>query len=184
MELLFKTYRCMKMITVLRMSHRLGRDDRISTHCGLVSRALGADAIVYSGDHDGKMVEGVMKVTSQFGGSFAASYNPSWRRVLEEFKRRKFTIVHLTAYGMPLQEKIPAIRGKDVLVVVGSEKVPGEVYHTADYNISVGNQPHSEIAALALFLHEYFEGKELEKEFGNAKVKIIPQERGKKVVEN
>ncbi len=173
------------MITVLRMSHRVGRDDRISTHCGLVSRALGAEGIIYSGDHDDKMVEGVMKVTNQFGGSFAASYNPSWKKVVEEFKRRKFTVVHLTAYGMPLQDKIASIRkSPNVLLVIGSEKVPGEMYQLADYNIAVGNQPHSEVAALALFLHEYFEGKELGKDFDNAKVKIIPQEHGKKVIDS
>src|SRR3989344_4580536 len=169
------------MITVLRLGHRVGRDDRISTHCGLVSRALGADAIVYSGDKDSGMVQGVTRVVEQFGGNFSASYEEKWNRVIAEH-RKKSKIVHLTAYGMPLQEKIKEIRKHaNLLVVVGSEKVPGEVYHSADYNIAVANQPHSEIAALALFLHEYFDGKELGKDFSDAKVKIIPQEHGKKV---
>ncbi len=171
------------MITVLRMSHRVGRDDRISTHCGLVSRALGAQDIIYSGDKDNQMIEGITKVTKQFGGSFGASYNPNWRKVVEDFKKRKFTVVHLTAYGMPLQEKISQIRkSPNILLVIGSEKVPGEMYQMADYNIAVASQPHSEVAALALFLHEYFEGKELEKDF-SGKVKIIPQEHGKKVID-
>ena len=38
------------MIVVLRLGHRIGRDARISTHCGLVARALGANKIIYSGD--------------------------------------------------------------------------------------------------------------------------------------
>ena len=173
------------MITVLRLGHRVGRDDRISTHCGLVSRALGADSIIYSGDKDSGMVEGVTKVVSQFGGNFSAAYEEKWKKVITEHKKNKFTIVHMTAYGMPLQDKIKDVRKHtNILVVVGGEKVPGEVYGLADYNIAVANQPHSEIAALALFLHEYFNGKELGNDFCNAKVKIVPQEHGKKLEES
>ena len=48
-------------------------------------------------------------------------------------------------------------------------------------NIAVGNQPHSEIAALAIFLDRFFQGKELTQSFDNAKMKIIPSSRGKSV---
>ena len=172
------------MIVVLRLGHRIGRDDRISTHCGLVARAFGADYIIYSGDHDHKMVEGIQEVSERFGGKFRVAYNPSWRHVIMDYKKRKFVIVHLTAYGMPLQKRIREVRKKrKALVIVGSEKVPGEVYDLADYNLAASNQPHSEVAALAIFLHEYFKGEELEKKFPKAKIKILPQERGKKVVE-
>ncbi|HLC77140.1 MAG TPA: tRNA (cytidine(56)-2'-O)-methyltransferase [archaeon] len=171
------------MIAILRLGHRVGRDDRISTHCGLVSRALGASSIIYSGDRDDKMVTGINSVSERWGGKFEVGYNANWKKVLMDFKRRKYTIVHLTAYGMPLQEKITAIRkNKNVLVVVGSEKVPGEIYQLADYNISVTSQPHSEIAALALFLYSYND-KALEQKFTKSKIKIIPQEKGKKVEE-
>jgi len=48
----------------------------------------------------------------------------------------------------------------------------------------VGNQPHSECSSLAVFLDRFFEGQELSKDFvDNAKMKIVPQIRGKKVVE-
>ena len=171
------------MITLLRLGHRVGRDDRISTHCGLVARALGASSIIYSGDHDDKMVAGINSVSERFGGKFTVGYNASWKHVITDFKKRKFTIVHLTAYGMPLQKKIASIKkSKNILVIVGSEKVPGEVYYLADYNISVTSQPHSEIAALALFLYAY-DKKSLEQRFGG-KIKIIPQEKGKKVEED
>ena len=86
-------------------------------------------------------------------------------------------------YGLPVQTVIKKVRKRrNVLVVIGAEKVPGEVYRLADYNIAVTNQPHSEVAALAVVLHEYFKGKELGKKFAKAKLKIIPQERGKKVI--
>ncbi|MEM3184417.1 MAG: tRNA (cytidine(56)-2'-O)-methyltransferase, partial [Candidatus Hadarchaeales archaeon] len=65
---------------------------------------------------------------------------------------------------------------------VGAAKVPAEVFELADYNVAIGNQPHSEVAALAVFLDRLFEGKELERDFPNWKLKIIPSERGKHLI--
>jgi tRNA (cytidine56-2'-O)-methyltransferase len=72
---------------------------------------------------------------------------------------------------------------KDLLLIVGSQKVPGEFYsiEVSDFNLSVGNQPHSECSALAIFLDRYFEGKELAKPFEKAKIEIVPKERGKEI---
>src|SRR3989338_1914669 len=172
------------MITVLRLGHRQKRDERISTHVGLVSRALGADEVIYSGEEDRALTERVKDVTKRWGGKFSARYEPSWKKVLNACRKKKFCTVHLTMYGLPVKKKIAKIRNnKKILVIVGSEKVPGEVYRLVDYNISVTNQPHSEIAALAVFLHELQKGKELERNFPRAKIKIIPQPVGKKVLE-
>lgn len=172
----------MEMIVILRLGHRKERDKRISTHVGLVSRAFGASGIIYSGEKDEKMMESVKKVAEEFGGFFSVKYHKSWKNVIENAKMHDFKIVHLTAYGIPIQKKIRQIRkDKKILVVVGSEKVPSEVYRMSDYNISITNQPHSEISALAIFLHEYFRGKELNIKFRNAKKVIVPQEKGKKL---
>ena len=65
---------------------------------------------------------------------------------------------------------------------MGSEKVPRELYDAADFNISVTSQPHSEVAAMAVFLHELFRGKPPGKKSKNARIKVVPQQRGKKVV--
>ena len=169
------------MITVLRIGHRKYRDRRISTHCGLVARAFGANEIIYSGEVDDSLIESIRRVTENFGGPFAVRYEKNWRGVIKNFDGK---IVHLTMYGLPLQDKISEIRGngENILVVVGGEKVPAEVYHLADYNVEVTNQPHSEIAALSVFLHDYFEGSELNKKFDGKKT-IVPQEHGKKVIE-
>ena len=85
-------------------------------------------------------------------------------------------------YGIPIQDKINGIRSckQDLLIIVGSERVPSEVYLLPDWNISVTNQPHSEVAALSVFLDRLFKGMELKKEFKKPKIKIIPQEKGKK----
>ena len=68
-------------------------------------------------------------------------------------------------------------------MVVGAEKIPFEVYEHADFNVGVTNQPHSEIAALAVFLDRLFEGRELDREWEDADQVVVPQEAGKKVVD-
>jgi len=87
-------------------------------------------------------------------------------------------------YGLSVQDTIDRIRAspKDKLVVVGGAKVPGEVYRLADWNTSVTSQPHSEVSALSIFLHELFEGKELSLSFEKAEVRVVPQAKGKKIV--
>jgi tRNA (cytidine56-2'-O)-methyltransferase len=171
-------------IFVLRLGHRISRDHRISTHCGLVARALGADGIVYSGDPDQGLLESVLHVSKDWGGRFSATYEKSWKKAVSDYKRKGFCVVHLTVYGMPVQKTIGKIKKKNkILVVVGGEKVPWEMYDIADFNVSVTSQPHSEIAALALFLDRVFGGRELDKKFAKAKKIVVPQERGKKVIE-
>jgi tRNA (cytidine56-2'-O)-methyltransferase len=87
-------------------------------------------------------------------------------------------------YGLPIGEVLPKLGdSSDKLVIVGGKKVLPEVYGLVDFNVAVGSQPHSEVAALAVFLDRLFEGGELLKEF-NGRKKIIPQARGKKVVES
>ncbi len=169
------------MIIVLRLGHRLPRDERISTHVCLVARAFGADECVFSGEYDKGLIESVKDVVNRWGGSFRIRYEKNWKKFLKEKKREGFKIVHLTMYGIPVQNKIEEIRNfKNLVIIVGSEKVPPEAYEISDFNIAITNQPHSEVSALAIFLDRYFKGKELEKEF-NGKIRIIPSERGKVV---
>lgn len=171
-------------VVVLRLGHRISRDHRISTHCGLVARALGANGIVYSGDPDQGLLESVKSVSGQWGGRFGVAYEKSWKKVLGDYMKKGFAVVHLTAYGIPVQKAIGKIRKKGkILVVVGGEKVPWEMYDLAGFNVSVTSQPHSEIAALAIFLDRLFGGSELDKKFPGAAKTIVPQERGKKVIE-
>lgn len=157
------------MITVLRMGHRPQRDKRMTTHVCLVARAFGADNIIVS-KKDEKLKKTIDHMVEQWGGDFSVRFQ-KWKTVLKSWKG---IIVHLTMYGLPLDEKIEEIRRKnDILVVVGAEKVPREVYERADFNISVTTQPHSEVAALALFLDRYFQGAQFNREF-NGKLKITP----------
>ena len=162
------------------MGHRIERDKRLSTHCGLVARAFGSGKYIYTGQKDSGLEESINRVTEQWGGPFSVEHAENVGKVLRDWKGRT---AHLTVYGMPVQDRIKEIRkSKDLLVIVGGEKVPPEIYQRATWNIQVTGQPHSEAAALSVFLHEYFQGKELSRKFSKAKLTIIPQERGKKVI--
>src|SRR5207245_10996605 len=92
-------------------------------------------------------------------------------------------IVHLTADGLPLPKILPEIQGpdQDLLVIVGSEKMPGKIFKLADWNVSVTNQPMSEVAALAIFLDWFKQHREFEHEFSKAQVQIVPSRSGKEI---
>lgn len=171
------------LVTVLRLGHRPQRDKRVSTHVALAARAFGASSIIYSGSIDQNLEKSVEKITNQWGGPFKITYEKDWKRVIHEWKAKGGEVIHLTMYGLHIDNVIGRIikSERDKLVVVGAEKVPSEIFNLADFNIAIGFQPHSEIASLAIFLDRLFEGKNLYKKFADAKLEIIPQPRGKKV---
>ena len=171
-----------KEVLVLRLGHRIERDERATMHVFLTARALSASGVIYSGQRDVDLEKRIQDVVERWGGPFEVMYERDWRRVIEGWKERG-VVCHLTMYGININEcldKIP--EDEPVLVIVGSQKVHKDVFQLADYNIAIGNQPHSEVAALAIFLDRLFEGKGLKKEFEGARMRIVPQERGKKVV--
>jgi tRNA (cytidine56-2'-O)-methyltransferase len=171
-------------VAILRIGHRPERDQRVTTHVGLTARALGADGMYLAASDQG-VVTSIRDVVDRWGGSFFCTDNVKWRRCITDWKKDGGTVVHLTMYGENLPDVIGAIRTKDpVLVVVGAEKVPGEVYGLADYNVAVTGQPHSEISSLALFLDHFFAGQELNTVYPDAKIRIIPSKAGKKTEES
>jgi len=165
---------------VLRIGHRPERDQRVTTHVGLAARAFGAQGMYLAADDPG-VKRSIEDVVSRWGGDFYVENNVSWRRCIQQWKREGGKVVHLTMYGLRMTDEIAAIRKEEkLLVVVGAEKVPGDIYGFADYNISVTTQPHSEISSLGVFLDNLFEGEELDREYADAAMKISPSERGKK----
>jgi tRNA (cytidine56-2'-O)-methyltransferase len=172
-------------VAVLRLGHRPGRDERMTTHVGLTARALGADRVVLAGDAAGR-ADTVRDITDRFGGPFETETTDEWRPLVRDWEG---AVVHLTMYGEPVQDVEGDIRERHrerrdpVLVVVGAEKVPFEVYERADWNVAVTSQPHSEIASLAVFLDRLFEGQELDREWEDAEKTVVPQATGKKVID-
>jgi len=170
----------LKSVRVVRVGHRYVRDYRTLTHLCLVSRALGAEA-VYLEEVERELVETVGEVNKTWGGDFKV-LEGRWKKVFQDAKDEGRTVIHLTMYGSPLQEVAAELRRKKrFLIAVGGPKVPKEVYQAADYNVAVTSQPHSEIAALAITVHELQKGEELKKEFGGYKLRIVPSARGKRV---
>ncbi|RLG71080.1 MAG: tRNA (cytidine(56)-2'-O)-methyltransferase [Candidatus Iainarchaeum archaeon] len=166
---------------VLRYGHRLLRDERVTSHAALVARAFGAKKMIYTYDRDESLERSIEGICREWGGSFKIEFEKDWRKVINRYK--DFCKVHLTMYGLPLNKVFDEIKKKDkILVIIGSQKVPAEIYRAADYNVSITLQPHSEIAALAVFLYKLFGDSIFEKEFKNAKRKIVPMAHGKKVL--
>jgi tRNA (cytidine56-2'-O)-methyltransferase len=174
-------------LVVLRWGHRIHRDSRLTTHVALTARALCASGFILSDIEDKSIHKTVQGVTKHWGGDFTFTMGTPWRSVVRDWKAQGGIVVHLTAYGENVQtsDAINRIKAteKNVLLLVGSQKVPGEFYtpEVSDFNVAVGNQPHSECSALAIFLDRFFEGKELAQSFKQAEVEIIPQKRGKNV---
>lgn len=171
-------------IFVLRLGHRPERDKRITTHVFLAARAFGAHGAFYSGKRDENAEKSVRKIVEAWGGNFTVEFIENWMAKVMEWRKNGGEVIHLTMYGLPLNEVIQRIResNKDKLIVVGGAKVPKIVYELADWNVSVTFQPHSEVSALSVFLHELYMGRELNRMFKNAKIRILPQERGKMIV--
>lgn len=169
-------------ISVLRIGQRIVRDDRVTTHAALVARAFGASQI-YMSDINPEIVDTVNDVCKTWGGNFKVEPTDSWRSVLSGAKTRGEKIVHLTMYGSKIGDVADEIASNDaILIVIGSQKVPRDVYDAADYNVAVGSQPHSEIAALAVMLDRIQHGAQFDAEFLSAERKILPTERGKRVI--
>lgn len=171
-------------VVVLRLEHRPERDKRLTTHLGLTARAFGAKAFWVSGVPDQKIADALRRICGHWGmEAFEVQMGVSWRDQIRVWKRHQGEVVHLTMYGIHIDEAIAKIRAspRDKLVVVGGPKVPAEVFDLADYNVAVGHQPHSEVAALAVFLDRLFQGEALRALPDDARFIIEPTAHGKRV---
>ncbi|HUS98878.1 MAG TPA: tRNA (cytidine(56)-2'-O)-methyltransferase [Candidatus Thermoplasmatota archaeon] len=166
------------MIAVLRIGHRIDRDKRVTTHVALVARAFGAD-IIFITTKDEKITKNINAVCKRFGGNFEVQTGVDHKKIIKSWKG---SIVHLTMYGEELEKAVNHLdTNRDLLIIVGAEKVPPYFYEVADLNVSVGNQPHSEVAALALFLDRYTKAAWRRKDF-HGNIQIVPCVKGKKVL--
>ena len=170
----------MRKVCLLRLGHRPFRDKRVTTHVGLAARAFGADGMYLAAEDPG-LTATIRDVVARWGGAFFVEDGVSWKKCIREWKEKGGTVVHLTMYGLPMKEVIGDIRRREeILVVVGAEKVPGEIYGLADFNVSVTSQPHSEVSGTAVFLDHLFEGTELDRTYPGAELRIYPSRDGKR----
>ena len=171
-------------VDVLRLGYRRGRDPRITTHLALVARALGSDGFLLAGDDDQEMFDNLNSVSERFGGELDTEH-VSGLGHLKKHVENGGVAVHLTMYGEPFRQAIPKIRrDRPLIIVVGGAKVPGDVYKICQHNVAVGNQPHSEVAALALFMDAWFGESGSERSFEDARLVIEGVNGGKLVHDN
>jgi tRNA (cytidine56-2'-O)-methyltransferase len=171
----------MKKIEVLRIGQRLVRDDRVTTHVALVSRAFGASKI-FMNEVNPEIKDTLDRVNESWGSDFQIEFIDDWRKLLKS-KKKATKIVHLTMYGENINDIDKKIKCEDsILIIIGAEKVPRDVYEYADYNVAIGNQPHSEISALAVLLDRIQDGKQFDTKYDNARLEIVPTKKGKNVV--
>jgi len=182
-----KTSPCAQNVAVLRWGHR-ERDKRLTAHVALTARAFGASHFILADVRDETVEATISKVVKNWGGKLRFEMGKPWKQVVRDWRAKGGVVVHLTAYGENIEssdvlKRIKASQ-KDVLVIVGSQKVPSEFFSKAisDFNVAVGNQPHSECSSLAVFLDRFFHGRELGMEFDGARMRVVPQEHGKRVV--
>ena len=169
------------VIEIVRIGQRLVRDDRVTTHVALVSRSFGAKKIFMT-EVNPEIKDTLDKINKTWGGNFVVEFIDKWKPIVKKKKEENFRVIHLTMYGESINDVQEKIRKEEnLLIVIGAEKVPREIYELADFNVGIGNQPHSEISALAILLDRIQKGKQFDRTFPDAKRKIIPTKKGKNV---
>lgn len=173
----------MRRIVLLRLGHRPERDKRITTHVGLTARLLGAEGMLLASDDPG-IVQTLDDVVRRWGGNFYVKNNVNFKQEMRDWQAAGGKICHLSMYGINLPDVTDELKSCDrLMIVVGAEKVPPEVYQLADWNVAVGSQPHSEVAAVAITLDRIADSEPLRRKFPEAELTIIPSEKGKRVIE-
>ncbi|MBA0909009.1 MAG: tRNA (cytidine(56)-2'-O)-methyltransferase [Nitrosarchaeum sp.] len=169
------------VIEVVRIGQRVVRDDRVTTHVALVSRAFGCSKIFMT-EVNPEIKDTLEKINKTWGGDFVVEFIDNWKSIVK-MKKVDYKIVHLTMYGESINDVDEQLgKEENLLIVVGAEKVPREIYELADYNVGIGSQPHSEISALAILLDRIQKGNQFKNSFSNARRKIIPTKKGKNVI--
>jgi tRNA (cytidine56-2'-O)-methyltransferase len=133
---------------------------------------------------DPSIKQNIEDVATRWGGNFYVVNDVNWKQEIRKWKEEGGKVCHLSMYGINLPDAVAEIRQcEKLMLVVGAEKVPSEIYDLADWNIAVGNQPHSEVAAVAITLDRIALSDPLQQCLSGGKLSIIPTERGKKVIE-
>lgn len=163
-----------RKIGILRLSHRHFRDQRMTTHVALSSRAFGCTSFAYTGEKDENLEKSLRDIADRWGGEFKVEYVEGYRGYINSWIGK---VVHLSMFGEDHRKTLHDLekfKDEDLLIIVGGPKVPPPVYELSDFNTAIGHQPHSEIAAISVFLTDLLGSEVLYREFPGAKVDIPP----------
>lgn len=143
----------------------------------LVARAFGAAGVTFSSRKDQRLIKYMQQTNNKWGGSFAVDFESNYMKMLGQ--ESSYKKVYLTRYGVPLQDIIGTLRTyKNLLLIVTEKETFDPAYARSDFNVSITDQPHSSTSAIAVFLHEFYSGRELAMHFENARYKVVPSEQG------
>ncbi len=159
----------------------IGKGNRESyLDLALVSRAFGASSITFCAKDArdiGPISRGISRTNSKWGGKFSVSYAKNWKDFIKE--KKNYLKIYLTRYGVPMKKLEYQVRTyKNVLLIVSFTEAIRPLYKAADFNISITAQPHTSASSIAVFLHDFYNGRELAMHFENARYKIVPEEHG------
>lgn len=158
------------MITVLSIGEK---NPRVKLNLCLTARAFGAAKIIFVGRRDANISKHISAINGTWGGIFKVDFASSVKSAVEPLT--KYKSVYLTMFGLPLKQlKYTVKTYKNILLIVTSKEYDKQVGELADFKLSITSQPHSQAAAIAIFLHEFFDGREQAMQFQNAKVKVVP----------
>ncbi len=149
----------------------------------LVARAFGASGITFCPEdrrNAKKIIRSFNSINRNWGGKFAVSFTKNWKKFIDE--KKNYLKVYLTRYGIPMEKMEYRIRTyKNILVIVSMKESVKPLYRSADFDLSITTQPHSCASSIAVFLHKFYNGRELAMHFENARYKIVPGEHGIRV---
>ena len=74
------------MIQILRLNHRIHRDERLTTHVALTARAFLSSKLYYSGQKDSNFENSIKKVNKQFGSTFKTEYTKNPLKLIQNKK--------------------------------------------------------------------------------------------------
>ena len=78
------------VIEVVRIGQRLVRDDRVTTHVALVSRAFGAERIFMT-EVNPEIKDTLEKINETWGGNFEIEFIDKWKTNCKKEKRRRIS---------------------------------------------------------------------------------------------
>ena len=146
---------------------------------GLAARAFGASSIIFTTPKNSRVVRYFKGLSARWGGNFNVEFTNDWRKELDV--KKNYKVVYLTRFGVPIRSVESILRTYKNLVVVVSTTDNKSAIRRADFNVSISTQPHTNISAISVFLHEFYSGRELALHFENARYKVVPAARGMRV---
>ncbi|MCL5429977.1 MAG: hypothetical protein M1504_00700 [Candidatus Marsarchaeota archaeon] len=140
------------------------------------ARAFGASNVTFSSKKNSKLIRHFGTMNKKWGGTFSVSFTNDWKKFIDD--HRNYKVVYLTRYGVPINKVSYSIKTyKNILVVVSISDAMKQVMQISDFNVGITTQPHCAASAIAVFLHHFYEGRELAMHFENAQLKVVPDER-------